>query len=220
MGEASRRKALGNYPSRTAGADLATRKPPKVLTDVVAQSLDALNRIDLETTDDSTVDAGTVARQCWWRNYMVPMAAQRAGLRARPVVGGMLYVAGRGETDLVVFGDIDVRPQMPGLFHVWAEVKADGVNWLIDITPPHWPSLPGAAGTDHLPPIHWQATPPQAIIAPRNLFPSTFKGLRRGTPPGAIWYGNERRHLQDQVLGQIAIQRAAFATALALRPAA
>ncbi|NCC40354.1 MAG: transglutaminase domain-containing protein [Gammaproteobacteria bacterium] len=145
-----------------------------------------------------------LTQQCWWRNAFVPAAARACGLECRLVVGGMYWIAGYRKCDLVVFGDPDVRPQLPNLFHVWAEVRDQEKAWWVDLSPDLWPSL-DSHGADRLglPPIDWVCKPPSQIVFPARALAPTFTGLSRDAKPGMFWYGNESPELLPAVTGQV-----------------
>ena len=77
------------------------KRPTSQVNAVVVVAQEALDKI---------ITNPLIERQCWWVNAMVPAAAAQLGLKARLVVGGMLYVAGRGAMDIVTFGDQFARP--------------------------------------------------------------------------------------------------------------
>ena len=192
MGEAARRKQAGQYPSPTTRSERT--EPSQALIRTVAGAWTAAERVFAD---------GDLVAQCWWRNQFVVPAARSNGLDSRLVVGGMYWKAGRGEADIVVFGDLDVRPRLPNLFHVWAEVRDQGLDWLVDITPRYWSGLPNHDDAPGYPPIDWECSPPDQLVIPRKRLAPTFRPLRRNTPPGAFWYGNESPALLEPVLGQI-----------------
>jgi len=174
-------KKTGSFGSRRKTTD-----PIANLATVVGLARSAL---------DSFYAADTFPAQCWWRNTAVHYAAEELGIPSRLVLGGMFYQAGSGADDIIVFGDQDVRPVLPGLFHVWAEVG----DHLVDITSPYWDTLDDYSG---LQPVNWEQRPPDVIAIQRSRL-KPWRTPTRILPPGSLWYGNRSEPLREQVLGAV-----------------
>ena len=204
MAQAKRRKAKRKAPAKDTRRQYPLLTPPPALVAVVRLAETILAHV--------VTTAPEIERQCWWRNTSIEIAADELHVQARTVIGGMGLKAGPGEYDVMTFGNFDLEPQLPGLFHVWGEVTPPNAEpWLVDLTPPFWREHQELEPSG-LPPIQWAPDLPSRIVVPRSMFPRRFHGMPAKAPPGWIWYGNETRDplIADRVLGQVEGQLEAF----------
>jgi anti-sigma factor RsiW len=115
------RKKTGAFGSRRKANKEAAITTLVPFVKLAKSALDSYHAVDVYPT------------QCWWRNTAVHYAAEQLEVASKLAVGAMFYQAGLSEFDMVVFGDMDMNPTLPGHFHVWAEV----VGHLVDISSPH-----------------------------------------------------------------------------------